>query len=841
MCYNVTINSTMAVLRANKNIRDECRAWRSLGLPYLERNMDITDSLTDKAGLEKRFLACKRELFNRLYSSLNDRQREAVFTVNGPLLVLAGAGSGKTTVLVQRIAFMIKFGNAFFSDRIPAGLSEADIERLEAATAYDREGMEAVLGEYIDNPCPPWSVLAITFTNKAAGEMKTRLAALLGEDIAADLWTGTFHSICIRILRRYAEEAGYKPGFTICDAEDSKRLLSLCFKELNIDEKLLPVKSVQNTISRAKDRLIPPAEFASQAGNDHRMRQIAAIYTLYQRKLLESNLLDFDDIIMRTVMLLNDCGEAREYYQNKFRYICVDEYQDTNAAQLELVLLLAGKYRNLMVVGDDDQSIYKFRGATIENILTFDSQLPEAKVIKLEQNYRSTQNILNAANAVIKNNIGRRGKQLWTDAGEGDPIVVKKLSTQVDEAKYIINKIMELVIREKRKFSDFAVLYRMNAQSNSLEQVFARSGVAYRIIGGMRFYERKEVKDIIAYLCVVNNPSDDLRLRRIINEPKRKIGETTINLIAELADIHRVSMFEIMENASAYQQISKSAYKLRDFVLLIRKLRMLSEQVPLHELVEQTIELSGYREMLEAMGEAEADRLENVRELVSNVVAYEQTHDEPTLSGFLEEVALISDIDNYDNDADAVVLMTIHSAKGLEFPVVFIPGFEEGIFPGLQSATNPEELEEERRLAYVAITRARERLYCLHVKERLIYGHTQYNQPSRFLAEIPDEVIDRELPPTAEKSAEEKQAPTPRQRKNVISQEFFRKASLAEGVGRASSLDRFQAGDNVEHLTFGRGTVISVHEMGADLMYEIAFDNVGTKKLMATYAKLKRV
>jgi DNA helicase-2/ATP-dependent DNA helicase PcrA len=544
---------------------------------------------------------------------------------------------------------------------------------------------------------------------------------------------------------------------------------------------------------------------------------------------------------MQTVLLLRGCEEAREYYQNRFRYVCVDEYQDTNAAQLELVMLLSGKHRNLMVVGDDDQSIYKFRGATIENILSFDSHLPDTKIVKLEQNYRSTQNILSAANAVIRNNFGRRSKELWTDAGDGDLVVVRKLLSQTEEAKFIINKIMELVIREKRHFSDFAVLYRVNAQSNSLEQVFARSGVAYRIIGGTRFYERKEVKDILAYLCVINNPSDNLRLRRIINEPKRKIGEATVNTISELADANRLSMFDVMDNASSYPAIAKSAYKLRDFVSLIRRLRELVGQLSVHELTEQTIELTGYRTMLEAGGEAEADRLENVNELVSNVISYEQSRDEPSLSGFLEESALISDVDNYDADADAVVLMTIHSAKGLEFPVVFVPGFEEGIFPGMQSVMYPDELEEERRLAYVAMTRARERLFCLHVKERLIYGRTQYNQPSRFLAEIPDEVVEREVTPkAAEKPDEEKQNAGPRSRKNAISKEFFRKSSLADGVGRTTGYDRFESGDEVEHLTFGHGTILTVREMGADLLYEIAFDNCGTKKLMATYAKLRR-
>jgi Superfamily I DNA and RNA helicases len=816
-------------------------ARRARLVNFMEREMDITENISSSAELTQRFYEAKHDVFNRLYAKLNDRQREAVFTVEGPLLVLAGAGSGKTTVLVQRIAFMIKFGNAYYSQKLPAGFSESDITRLQAALAYDREGMEAVLGEYIDNPCPPWTVLAITFTNKAAGEMKNRIGTLLGEDLASDIWAGTFHSICMRILRKYTAAAGYEPGFTVCDSDDSKRLYAQCFKELNIDEKLFSIKAAQNAVSRAKDKLLSPADYATEAGSDFKLRQIASVYTLYQRKLLESNLLDFDDIIMQTVLLLRSCDEAREYYQNRFRYVCVDEYQDTNAAQLELVLLLSGRHRNLMVVGDDDQSIYKFRGATIENILSFDNYLPNAKIIKLEQNYRSTQNILSAANAVIRNNFGRRGKELWTDAGEGDQVVVRKLATQTDEAKFIINKIMELVIREKRHFSDFAVLYRINAQSNSLEQVFARSGVAYRIIGGTRFYERKEIKDIVAYLCVINNPADNLRLRRIINEPKRKIGEATVTSIGELADGGHISMFEVMENAVSYPAISKSAYKLREFITLIKRLRELSEQLTLHELVEQTIELSGYRAMLKAGGEAEEERLENVNELVSNVISYEQSHDEPSLSGFLEETALIADVDNYDSESDAVVLMTIHSAKGLEFPVVFVPGFEEGIFPGMQSVMYPDELEEERRLAYVALTRAKEKLFCLHVKERLIYGRTQYNQPSRFLAEIPDEVIEHEAAPKIiEKSDEAKSGVKERPRKNPISKEFLSKSSLAEGVGRTTGYDRFESGDKVEHLTFGHGTILTVREMGADLLYEIAFDTCGTKKLMATYAKLRR-
>jgi DNA helicase-2/ATP-dependent DNA helicase PcrA len=812
--------------------------------------------------LKERFIELKRALFNKLYSFLNAAQREAVFSVNGPLLVLAGAGSGKTTVLTQRIAFIIKYGDAYYSESIPDGLTEDNIHELEKAQSYDNADIERILTSYAVNPCPPWAVLSITFTNKAANEMKQRLAQTVGNlpggGSSDEIWAGTFHSICMRFLRKYSDAAGLSPGFTIYDTEDSKRVIGLILKSLNIDEKALAIKSVLNAISRAKDQLMTPDDFEIDVGDEYLKRKIAAVYREYQKWLNEANVLDFDDIIMRTVFLLQNNSEARSYLTRRFRYICVDEYQDTNNAQFTLVKLLAEHHRNLMVVGDDDQSIYKFRGACIENILNFDRELEDTKTVKLEQNYRSTQNILNSANAVISNNISRRGKQLFTTNCEGEKVCLKRLENQTEEARYIINKIAEHSIREKRPFSDFVVLYRINAQSNSLEQVFAKSGIPYRIIGGLRFYERKEIKDILAYLCVINNHGDNLRLRRIINEPKRKIGDITVNAVEQLATHEGMSMFDVMENAEHYTAISKFAPKLHDFTNLINGLYEISQTERLPVLIEKTIELTGYQSMLLDAGEEAADRLDNIRELMTNAVEFERNNENPTLESFLEEVALIADIDNYDNDSDAVVLMTIHNAKGLEFPIVFIPGFEENIFPGMQSALNTEDLEEERRLAYVAITRARERLYCLHVRERTLYGRTQYNQLSRFVKEIPDDYLDSDLLKKQQAAAEAKAAarleeesragssksPAKRERarRNMMSKEFFKRADSASTILRPVVVDEaFETGDTVSHATFGRGEILSATLMGADILYEIAFDDSGTKKLMATYAKLKKI
>ena len=786
--------------------------------------------------LQSRFVSAKRALFDKMYGNLNKKQREAIYAVEGPLLILAGAGSGKTTVLVNRIAHIIRFGKAYDSDLLPEGFTEADACRLEAAAELTPEEIAQVLSTYSASPCPPWQILSITFTNKAANEMKERIAKVLGdESLAKEVWAGTFHSICVRLLRRFGEQLGYARDFSIYDGDDQKKLVTACQNELDIDDKMFPVRSTINTISRAKDRLMTAEDFEMEAGSDFRLQKIAAVYKLYESKLRSANALDFDDIILKTVELLRTCEDARDFCQNRFRYVSVDEYQDTNRAQLELVKLLSAKYNNIMVVGDDDQSIYRFRGATIENILDFDKAFPLARIIKLEQNYRSTQNILTAANAVIKHNFGRRGKELWCDGGEGDKIRVKKLQNQNEEAKYIINKILDGVTREKRAYSDFAILYRMNAQSNTLETYFAKSGIPYRVLGGVRFYERKEIKDIIAYLCIIKNPNDLVRLRRIINEPKRKIGETTIEAVFSIAAAQGITPFEVMENAMSYTALLKSASRLGEFVKLIRELRALSEELTVSDLIRQVYERTGYAEMLKNSGIEGIDRIANIGELISNAVAYEQDNPDATLEGFLEDIALVSDIDNYDENADAVVLMTIHSAKGLEFPVVFIPGFEDGIFPSVQSSMDPEELEEERRLAYVAITRAKERLYCVHVRERMIFGKTQFNPRSRFIDEIPEELVDLGYIQKPEHDN------APRSKKPTISAEFFKKADLTADIGRTGTSEQLEVGDRIKHHTFGEGEIISVKPMGADYMYEIIFDSVGTKKLMATYAKLKKL
>ncbi len=790
---------------------------------------------THQTTVAEAFFKAKQALFHKLYEHLNAQQQAAVLHINGPLLVLAGAGSGKTTVLVNRIAHMIRYGNAYASVDLPDGMTEQKVRELEGALSLSKDEIGDVLGEYVTESCPPWAILCITFTNKAANEMKERLSQSLGEEYANEIWAGTFHSVCVRLLRRYGESLGYPRNFTIYDSDDAKRLVLTCMKELQIDEKRFPVRTVLNQIGALKNKLKSPMVFRGEIGADFRLTQIASIYTLYQKKLLDAGAMDFDDIIMQTVRLLTENEEARGYCQNRFKYVSVDEFQDTNYAQLQLIKLLSDRYRNLMVVGDDDQSIYKFRGATIENILKFDREYPDVRIVRLEENYRSTSHILNAANSVIRNNLGRHAKQLFTRRGEGEKVVVKKCDNQSEEAKYIINKIMDMVIREKRRYSDFAVLYRMNAQSQNLEQMFARSGIPYRVIGGQRFFDRKEIKDIMAYLAVVNNPADDLRLKRIINEPKRKIGEKTVADVEYLASLYGLSMYRIMSDSSQYPQICKSAAKLKEFVDVIERLREMVSTVPLSVLFEKTIDMTGYRAMLLAGGEAEADRLKNIEELISTAVEFEKTHEEPTLEAFLEEMSLLTDIDNYDNDNNAVVLMTIHSAKGLEFPVVFLPGLEEGIFPGPQSASDPEEVEEERRLSYVAITRAKECLFCIHVRERLMFGRTQYNPVSRFVTEIDEDDIEVE---SMNAPVHQRSQPA-HSKRYAISKEFFTQPAV-KSAKPSNAFEHFSVGERVSHMAFGLGTVLSAKEMGTDVLYEIAFDEAGTKKLMATFAKLKR-
>lgn len=786
--------------------------------------------------MRQRYIEAKTNCFDKIYSFLNDRQREALKTVKGPLLVVAGAGSGKTTVLVNRIANIIRYGTGYESTVVPFDLCEGNIAELEMASRLPAEQLEKYMVKYAENPCPPWAVMCITFTNKAANEMKERLVKVIGDE-AEEIWAGTFHNICMRILRRHPVEAGLENGFTIYDSDDQKKLITAIIRDFNLDEKRYAPKTVGSLISKAKESLIDPDEYEKLYSKDLFERNVSRIYREYAKRLTSANAVDFDDIIIRTVRLLEKNEEIRGYYQRRFKYVCIDEYQDTNKAQFLLAVLLSGHYRNIMVVGDDDQSIYRFRGATIENILNFDKVFEDAKVVKLEQNYRSTSNILDTANHLIAKNRGRREKKLWTDKGEGDKVFVKQLYDQTDEAKFIADTILNDTVKNGTRFCEHAILYRVNAQSNSLESVFAKSGIPYRILGGTRFYERKEIKDIIAYLCLISSKQDNLRLKRIINEPKRKIGDATVEAVERLAAMEGLPMFDIIENADRYTALGRVAGKLKDFADIINTLRGIAETESLSALVEKTIILSGYREMLVLQGEAAEDRLQNVEELVSNAVAFEETHEEATLAQFLEEAALVADIDNYDETADAVVMMTIHSAKGLEFDNVYLPGLEEGLFPSFRSIGDQAETEEERRLCYVAITRARKKLTITYVKNRLLFGQTQYNQPSRFVGELPEKtcslsVLERKNP------LMENYVRT--QQRSAVSS-FTREVTRPAAKASPASYEKLSVGDEVKHVKFGHGIVLSVTEMGGDSLYEVAFDNFGTKKMMATFAKLTRI
>ncbi len=796
--------------------------------------------------LRERYLSAKRKLFDTYYSKLNDEQREAVFTANGSLLVLAGAGSGKTTVLVQRIVFLVKYGNAYYSEYVPYNISEQRVEQLEAMVGADRNEIAEILPEFISSPCPPWQMLAITFTNKAANEIKNRLSKSMGDEEAAkNIWAGTFHSICMRILRKHGELLGYREGFTVYDADDSKKTVSAVMKSLNIDEKMLPVKSVIAEISKAKDNLISDIEYEKeQALGDFRKRQIAKIYRAYAERMMQSNALDFDDIIMKTVFLLREHEDVREYYQNKFRYVSVDEFQDTNHAQFALTALLCGGHKNIMVVGDDDQSIYKFRGAVIENILGFDRRFKDTKIIKLEQNYRSTSIILDAANAVISQNVGRKGKNLWTDRKGGGKITLRKCEEQSAEAYYLVDKINSLVSSGNYSFKDCAVLYRANAQSNIIERTFAKSGIPYRMLGGLRFNDRKEIKDVVAYLQFIVNPADSERMRRIINEPKRGIGAQSVEGVMLIASQTQKTVFEVMREADKYLALSRSSGKLLAFANMIAELRdLLYTGISLESFVKKVLDRSGYKKMLIDAGEEEAERLENIDEFISGIIEYEKNNDAPTLIGFLEENALVSEVDKYDEDADAVVMMTVHSAKGLEFPVVFLPGMEDGVFPGTQSINSaPDEMEEERRLAYVAITRAKDALYITHTTERMLYGRTSRNPISRFVGEIPEYLIDKDVP-----FAQRDTGYTRTYIKDSQNTGYTYKPKRAESVFATEERPKpkgnltLKEGDRVSHITFGVGEILSARPMGADVLYEVIFDKVGTKKLMGTYARLKKL
>ena len=797
---------------------------------------------------DEKFLSLKMALFDKCYNSLNPEQRRAVYTVNNPLLVLAGAGSGKTTVLVKRIVFIIKYGNAYFTDFVPEFVDDEYIREMEQALA--KEGTadaESMLPDFASTPCPPYRVLAITFTNKAANEIKARLSAAFGgdESYANDIWAGTFHSICMRILRVNYERLGYKPNFSIYDADDTKKAVASAMKTCNIDEKSFPLKSVIAEISRAKDSLITPEMYAVENNGDFRKSKIARIYDTYQKQLKASNAMDFDDIIMNTVTLLRENEDIRDYYRRKFKYVCVDEYQDTNHAQFVLTSILASGFRNIMVVGDDDQSIYKFRGATITNILEFDKTYSDATIIKLEQNYRSTSNILSAANAVIANNKGRKGKELWTRGAEGKKILLRKLEDQNAEAREIVDTIYKAV-KGGRSYRDFAVLYRTNAQSSGIERALAKSAIPYRMLGGTRFSDRKEIRDVVAYLQLIQNHSDRERLLRIINEPRRKIGATTLDAVNMIAMENGCSMFEIVERASKYTALSRSANALESFAAIINRLTEISKTESLPDLFDAVLKETGYRQMLIDAGEEEKDRLDNLDEFKSSIIEYVTNTDEPTLMGFLEENALVADVDRYDESADAVVLMTIHSAKGLEFPIVILPGMEDGIFPGMQNIVgSSEDMEEERRLAYVALTRAKQEIYIFHTGTRLLYGQTQHNPVSRFITEIPEKLIER-------KGYESYYKPTEGAKVYIGGNSYDRRqpAQKVENIGiakpyaapqKSGSKETLNPGDRVKHMTFGEGEIISVRPMGADILYEVVFDNVGTKKLMATYARLKKI
>ena len=775
--------------------------------------------------LEQRFLTARKEYIIRQFSRMNPMQLEAVLTTEGPLLLLAGAGSGKTTVLINRIANLIRFGCAAGSDELARPVTEEDVCFLEGELAKPHEENRAAADELCAlHPAAPWSIIAITFTNKAANELKERLTAMLGPE-ANDVWAMTFHSACCRILRREIERIGYDRSFTIYDTADSERVIKEILRDRNLDEKTFPPRSVLGMISKAKDQMASPEAFAKDAGDDYRLKRIAELYKEYQSRLKASNAVDFDDIILLTVQILQQFEDVRDYYQRKFRYVLIDEYQDTNHLQYLLASLLAGRYENICVVGDDDQSIYRFRGATIRNILDFEKEYKGARVIRLEQNYRSTQSILDAANAVISNNHGRKGKKLWTNNGAGDNILFYEAYNESDEANFVANNI--LTESHGKNFKDFAILYRTNAQSNAMEYAFKRCGIPYRIIGGTRFFDRAEVKDMLAYLWVISNRADDLRLKRIINQPPRGIGAKTVETIERLCAASGKPLYSVVSDPYSYPAMERSAQKLMNFTVLIEECAELAQTLPLPDFYEELLIRTGYVKMLEEKDELEnRTRLENVRELKSSIVNYVENTDTPTLSGFLEEIALYTDIEQYDQDADAVVMMTMHSAKGLEFPNVYVIGMEEGLFPGMRSIGDPEEMEEERRLCYVAITRAKKHLTLSCAKQRMLYGRTSVNRHSRFIEEIPPELITgkkAELPKTYQKPAQ------PQHQPRAWTDSFQTRKTQA-------ALPDFRKGDMIVHDTFGRGMILSVLKMGNDAMLEIAFDQVGTKRLMACAA-----
>ena len=791
--------------------------------------------------MDSRFLTARRAYIRKQFAQLNDMQQEAVLTTEGPLLLLAGAGSGKTTVLINRIANIMRFGRGSDSTEIPDTVTEEDVEFLESLgddlNEYDRWRAENLCAV---EPAVPWSIIAITFTNKAANELKERLSTLLGPE-AQDIWAMTFHSACCRILRRDIERMGYTRSFTIYDSSDSERVMKEIIRDMGLDDKTFPAKYVLGAISKEKDKLVSPQEMLERAekSGDIRALHIARCYVKYQTQLKDNNALDFDDIIYVTVKLLLENEDVKQYYQRKFKYVLVDEYQDTNHMQYLLTSLFAGGYENICVVGDDDQSIYRFRGATIENILNFEKQYRGSRTIRLEQNYRSTQSILNAANAVISHNLGRKGKRLWTANGQGDPITVYEAADEGAEGNFVAGKIISG--SKGKDFKDYAILYRTNAQSNALEFALKRNGIPYRVIGGTRFFDRAEVKDMLSYLCVINNRADDLRLKRIINNPPRGLGSKTIETAQRLAEAEHKPLYDVVSDPYSYAPLEKPAMKLLQFSAFIEGMaQLLEDGMSLPDFYDELLIRSGYVDMLTSKDtEENKTRLENVRELKSSINSYVENAEVPTLAGFLEEIALYTDLEQYNAGDDAVVMMTMHSAKGLEFPHVFLVGFEDGLFPGTRAIGDAEEMEEERRLCYVAITRAKQSLTISHAKQRMLYGRTSAALPSRFLKEIPEECVVKKggyrRPQESsygygssygQYSAYSAPARKPQPK---------RTESVMVSGTKAAYLDLNQ-GDMVLHAAFGKGMVLSVMKMGGDALLEIAFDDIGTKKLMAKTA-----
>ena len=776
----------------------------------------------------RRFLEARRAVIRADFQQLNDRQQEAVLATEGPLLILAGAGSGKTTVLIHRVANLLRYGRAADSDELPDGADEAMLAALESG------GERARFAAALD-PVEPWRILAITFTNKAADELKNRLERMLGPEAADDIWACTFHSACVRILRRDAERLGFPSNFTIYDTSDSQSLVKHIVRDMDLDEKSFAPRSLLAEISRAKDAQIGAAEFLMQAraSGDIRRTRVGEVYVEYMRRMFAAGAMDFDDLISFTVKLLQEHEDVREHWQRRFQYVLIDEYQDTNHLQYLLASILAEGWGNICVVGDDDQSIYKFRGATIENILSFEEQYKNCRVIRLEQNYRSTAHILDAANAVIRNNLGRKGKELWTEKDGGELIKLYVADNENDEAQYVASCIMGEYGRGA-SWRDHAILYRMNAQSNQFEYAFKRNGIPYRIIGGTRFFDRAEIKDVLAYLCVISAPGDDLRLSRIINNPPRGIGERSVSLAQEIAAREQTSLYNVLRRADAYPELSRAALRMRQLASLFDELHEKAKELPPDQLLDELLEKTGYLRMIEEKNTVEdTARAENVRELKTSIMTYMRESGDSTLEGYLADVALYTDLDAYDKDADCVVMMTMHSAKGLEFPTVFLVGMEESIFPSIRAIGEVEEMEEERRLCYVAITRAMRRLHIVCARQRMLFGRTTANRVSRFVDEIPEEHIEKKNVPkgygyhdSREEFTYSARAPkTPQHRVSAPSAPAAPKAAPS-----------FAVGDHVTHKAFGPGVMMKMTPMGGDFLIEVQFEKVGSKKLMLRVA-----